>query len=136
MADAFNFELVSPEKLLLSEQITEVVVPGETGYFTVMANHAPTMATLQPGVADVKTADGKHDRYVILGGFVDVTPTSCTLLAESAVHVDEVGDGAMIEERIKAAQAEIDAAVDSQAQTKAEMYLSQLQTLRASVLPA
>lgn len=136
MANAFNFELVSPEKLLLSEQITEVVVPGEGGYFTVMANHAPTMATLQPGVAEVKTADGKHDRYVILGGFVDVTPTSCTLLAESAIHVDEVGDGSMIKERITAAEAEIEAAVDSHAQTKAEMYLTQLQTLQQSVLPA
>ena len=49
MANAFNFELVSPERLLLSEQVTAVVVPGADGYFTVMANHAPVMATLQAG---------------------------------------------------------------------------------------
>ncbi|MEM8539512.1 MAG: F0F1 ATP synthase subunit epsilon, partial [Pseudomonadota bacterium] len=70
MADAFTFELVSPERLLLSEEVTEVVVPGTDGYFTVMANHAPTMSTLQPGVATVKTSAGKQEEYVIFGGFI------------------------------------------------------------------
>ena len=58
MANAFNFELVSPERLLLSEQVTSVVVPGSDGYFTVMANHAPLMSTIRPGVVEVTLADG------------------------------------------------------------------------------
>ena len=55
MAEAFQFELVSPERLLLSEQVIEVVVPGTEGYMTVMAHHAPLMATVKPGVVTVKT---------------------------------------------------------------------------------
>ena len=82
MAEAFQFELVSPERLLLSEQIIEVVVPGTEGYMTVMAHHAPLMATVKPGVVAVKTPDGKLDSYVVFGGFVDITPDGCTLLAE------------------------------------------------------
>lgn len=132
MADAFNFELVSPEKLLLSEQVTQVVVPGEGGYFTVMANHAPTMSTLQPGVAEVKTAAGAHDRYVIFGGFIDVTPTSCTLLAEAAVAVNEI-DKDDLAERLQNAQEDVNDATDDDARAKAEAYLAQLTTLKDAV---
>ena len=70
MAD-FNFELVSPERLLLSERVTEVVIPATEGEMTVLANHAPTMTTLKPGVVTVKSADGKTSRYVVFGGFAD-----------------------------------------------------------------
>ena len=89
MADNFNFELVSPERLLVSGSVSEVVIPATEGEMTVMANHAPTMTTIKPGVVTVKAADGKKDRYVVFGGFADIIPTGCTLLAESAVHVDE-----------------------------------------------
>ena len=89
MAD-FNFELVSPERLLLSERVTEVVIPATEGEMTVMANHAPTMTTIKPGVVTVKTADGKVSRYVVFGGFAVILPTGCTLLAVSAVPVLEV----------------------------------------------
>ena len=61
MAD-FNFELVSPERLLLSERVTEVVIPATEGEMTVMANHAPTMTTIKPGVVTVKAADGKVNK--------------------------------------------------------------------------
>lgn len=132
MTDAFNFELVSPEKLLLSEAITEVVVPGEGGYFTVMANHAPTMSTLQPGVAEVKTVAGSHDRYVIFGGFIDVTPTSCTLLAEAAVPVNEISQDDL-EQRMKSAQEDVNAATDDDARAKAETYLAQLSMLKTAI---
>lgn len=135
MADAFTFELVSPERLLLSEQVTEVVVPGSDGYFTVMANHAPTMSTLQPGVATVTTADGKKEEYVIFGGFIDVLPTSCTVLAESAVSVSDVNK-ADLDARIEAAKAEVASAAEGEAKAKADSYLAQLTTLNQQILPA
>jgi len=53
MADPFQFELVSPERLLMSEPVDQVVVPGSEGYFTVLKGHAPFMSTLRPGVVDV-----------------------------------------------------------------------------------
>src|SRR6218665_1646874 len=109
MADSFNFELVSPERLLLSGSVREVVIPATEGEMTVMANHAPTMTTIKPGVLTVKFADGKTDRYVVFGGFADILPTGCTLLAESAIHVDEFNKED-IARRIEAARAELDSA--------------------------
>ncbi len=77
MAEAFQFELVSPERLLLSEQVTEVVVPGTEGYMTVMAHHAPLMATVKPGVVAVKTADGKPGPLRRLSGASSISrPTA------------------------------------------------------------
>ena len=82
MANAFNFELVSPERLLFSEQVTAVVVPGSDGYFTVMANHAPLMSTIRPGVVEATLASGGTKKIFVRGGFVDVAGSSFTLLAE------------------------------------------------------
>ena len=73
MADSFNFELVSPERLLVSGSVSEVVIPATEGEMTVMANHAPTMTTIKPGIVTVKTADGKvkdltsHQRFTYAG---------------------------------------------------------------------
>lgn len=90
MAENFTFELVSPERLLLSETASEVILPGTDGEMTVMPNHAPVMTTIKPGIVQVKSAEGKTDRYVVFGGFADILPEGCTLLAESAVHVDDI----------------------------------------------
>ena len=67
MAESFKFELVSPERLLVSEEVESVVIPGTEGEMTVMANHAPTMTTIKPGVVTVEFADGKTDRFVVFG---------------------------------------------------------------------
>ena len=58
MADPLKFDLVSPERLLVSEQVESVVVPGGEGYFTVFAQHAPLMSTLKPGQIEVKELSG------------------------------------------------------------------------------
>ncbi|MEO0617929.1 MAG: F0F1 ATP synthase subunit epsilon [Pseudomonadota bacterium] len=90
MADTFKFELVSPERLLMSEDVTSVRVPGTDGEFTVFANHAPTLSTMRPGLMDVTTPDGKSQRIFIRGGFAEVQPESLTILAEQAVHADDL----------------------------------------------
>lgn len=135
MADAFKFELVSPERLLVSEDVLEVVVPGQEGYFTVLAQHAPVMATLQPGVVEVKNASGQAERYCVFGGFIDIMPDSCTLLAESAVNVKDI-DRAEIEQRISDAREDVSDAKDDEGRAKAQMYLDQLTTLQGAILPA
>ncbi|MEQ8399542.1 MAG: F0F1 ATP synthase subunit epsilon [Roseitalea porphyridii] len=135
MAEGFQFELVSPEQLLVSTEVSEVVVPGTDGYFTVLANHAPTMSTLQPGVAEVKQTDGQADKYVVFGGFVDVTPEACTVLAESAVRVSDI-DRSDLEQRIQDAREDLDDAKDDDSRTKAQAYLDQLTTLQGAILPA
>ena len=135
MADAFKFELVSPERLLVSEDVLEVVVPGQEGYFTVLSQHAPVMATLQPGVVEVKDASGSEEKYCVFGGFVDILPDVCTLLAESAVNVKDI-DRADLEQRVADAREDVEDAKDDESRAKAQMYLDQLTTLQGAVLPA
>jgi F-type H+-transporting ATPase subunit epsilon len=135
MPEAFKFELVSPERLLVSEQVESVVIPGAEGEMTVMAHHAPVMTTIKPGVVTVKTAAGKEERYVVFGGFADIVPAGCTLLAESAVHVADI-DRADLARRIQEAREDVADAKDDQTRSKAEQFLSQLTTLEGAVLPA
>lgn len=135
MAQAFQFELVSPERLLLSAEVTEVVLPGSEGYLTALAGHAPLMTTIMPGVVSVKLADGKSDSYVVFGGFADITPQNCTLLAESATHIDDV-QPEDIQRRIDHARETLNGASSNEHRTKAEEFLHQLMTLQGAILPA
>ncbi len=135
MAEAFKFELVSPERLLVSEQVESVVIPGSEGEMTVMANHAPVMTTIKPGVVTIKTTSGAEERYAVFGGFADIVPAGCTLLAESAVAVKDV-DRADLARRIQEAKEDATDAKDDQSRSKAELFLSQLTTLESALLPA
>ena len=135
MAQAFKFELVSPERLLVSEQVEAVIIPGTEGEMTVMANHAPVMTTIKPGVVTVKPVSGAEERYVVFGGFADILPSGCTLLAESAVAVKDI-DRADIARRIEAAREEASGAKDDEGRTKAEQFLHQLTTLEGAIIPA
>ncbi|MCJ8520223.1 F-type H+-transporting ATPase subunit epsilon [Pseudorhizobium tarimense] len=135
MADAFNFELVSPERLLLSEKVTEVVIPATLGEMTVLGNHALTMTTIRPGVVTVKLASGQESKYVVFGGFADILPTGCTVLAESALPLSDV-TRETLQARIEAAQADAGAATDHEHKTKLEQYLNELTNLNGAILPA
>ncbi len=132
MAEAFQFELVSPERLLVSEQVESVVIPGAEGEMTVLANHAPVMTTVKPGVVTVTSADGAIERYCVFGGFADILPSGCTLLAESAVAVGAI-DRDDLARRIQNAREDVADAKDGKARTKAEEYLNHLTTLEAAI---
>ena len=62
MPDAFKFELVSPERLLVSGEVEQVLVPGAEGDMTVLAHHAPLLTTLRPGLLDIGLPGGEHQR--------------------------------------------------------------------------
>ncbi|MDG1864188.1 MAG: F0F1 ATP synthase subunit epsilon [Yoonia sp.] len=79
-----QFDLVSPERRLASVEATEVQIPGADGDMTAMADHAPTITTLRPGVLRVVHAGGT-DEYVVSGGFAEITATSVSVLAEQAL---------------------------------------------------
>ena len=100
MADKVEFELVSPERLLLSRSVDMVVVPGAEGDFGVLRGHAPLISTLRLGVIDVHDAGGVSERIFVAGGFAEVTAERCTVLAEQAVPVADL-DRAGIEGEIK-----------------------------------
>jgi F-type H+-transporting ATPase subunit epsilon len=135
MADSFKFELVSPERLLLSEDVESVVVPGSEGEMTVMAHHAPVMTTLKPGIVTVNTAAGKVDKYVVFGGFADILPDSLTLLAESSSHVDDISRSD-ITERIEQVRKDLAETTDGHHRTALEQLLHQLTTLGEVIVPA
>ncbi len=83
MADMLQFDLVSPERKLASGQARAVQIPGADGDLTAMPDHAPTITTLRPGVLVVEGASGE-ERYVVTGGFAEISPEATTVLAERA----------------------------------------------------
>ena len=131
MAEAFTFELVSPEALVLSGDANEVVVPGNEGYFTVLANHAPFMSSVKPGVVDVTMADGSASQIFVRGGFAHVSPAGFTLLAEQAVDLKDF-DMAELEQEIQNAQEDVKDA-DGDKKVAAQKNLSQLEEAREAV---
>jgi F-type H+-transporting ATPase subunit epsilon len=132
MADSFKFDLVSPERLLVSEDATAVVIPGADGEMTVMAHHAPVMTTVKPGVVTVTLAAGGQQKFVVFGGFADIVGTGCTLLAESAVNVNDI-NRSDLDQRIQDAREDVADAKNDDERTKAETYLSQLTTLQGAL---
>lgn len=87
----FNFELVSPERKLISGAARMVVIPGEEGDFGVLPGHSALVATIRPGVVEITMADNSSpQRIFIAGGFADVSPTNCTVLAEEAVNIGDL----------------------------------------------
>jgi len=90
MADKVEFELVSPERLLVSEGADMVVVPGEEGDFGVLPGHALFLSGVRPGTIEVYNGETISDRIFVAGGFAEVTGERCTVLAEEAVNLAEV----------------------------------------------
>ncbi|MBL9034738.1 MAG: F0F1 ATP synthase subunit epsilon [Rhodospirillaceae bacterium] len=105
MAEQVKFELVSPERLLLSTEVEAVVVPGAEGDFTVLPGHSRLISTIRPGVITVMQGGRAADRIFVEGGFAEVTPQGCTVLAEHATPVADIS-------REQAAQAVQDAKED------------------------
>ena len=85
----FQFELVSPEKVLSSEPVTMVTIPGEDGDFGVLYGHAPLLSSLRPGVVTVQSEKGTT-RIFVSDGFADVSGTICSVLAENAVNLEDL----------------------------------------------
>jgi F-type H+-transporting ATPase subunit epsilon len=128
MAETFKFELVSPERLLVSADVAEVLVPGSEGDFTVLPRHAPVIAMLRPGILRIPGMDGRLGEIYVRGGLADVGPDSLTVLAEQAVPLAEV-DRALLDQEIKDAEAELADAQDEDTRRLAEDTLERLRSL-------
>ncbi|MCH8946757.1 MAG: F0F1 ATP synthase subunit epsilon [Acidobacteria bacterium] len=101
--DKITFELASPEALLVSTAVDMVVVPGAEGDFGVLPGHAPFISTVRPGVIDVYQGERVDQRLFVAGGFAEVSPERCTVLAEEAVPVADI-DRAEAEKRLEDAK--------------------------------
>lgn len=90
MADTMQFDLVSPERSLVSVPVREVRLPGSDGDLTAMPGHAPAIVTLRPGMVTLVAADGSESEFAVTGGFVEINAESVTLLAERGHPREEV----------------------------------------------
>ncbi len=128
MAETFKFELVSPERLLVSADVGEVLVPGSEGDFTVLPRHAPVIAMLRPGILRIPGMDGKLGEIYVRGGLADVGPDILIVLAEQAVPLAEV-DRAFIAQEIKDAEDDLAQAQDEDVRRQAVDTLERLRSL-------
>lgn len=129
MPDPFKFELVSPEKLLVSDEVEQVLVPGAEGDMTVLAHHAPVLTTIRPGLLDIGYPGGKTQRFFLRGGFAEVNPEGLTVLAETAIDLDEL-KADQLAQAIQDAEEDVADLTDDakdRAQTKLD-HLRQVQT--------
>lgn len=130
----FSFELVSPEKLLFSGPVEQVVIPGSEGDFGVLANHAPLMSTIRPGVISVyETASGSPKRLFIRGGFAEVSSKGLTILAEQAIAIEDLKPEQIAAE-IKAAEEDVADAKTDAAKAAAGQKLGQLKDLQRALV--
>ncbi|MCH8918766.1 MAG: F0F1 ATP synthase subunit epsilon [Alphaproteobacteria bacterium] len=135
MADQVEFELVSPAKLLVSEAVEMVVVPGVEGDFGVLPGHAPVISQVRPGVIDIH-GDGKVIRRIfVAGGFAEVTTERCTVLAEEARPVEDI-DAAQAEQRLVAARTAVEHPTDDADPGEARARARELRVAEAQVMAA
>jgi len=127
----FHFDLVSPERLLFSGEVTQVDVPGVEGEFGVLAAHAPMVATVKPGIL-VVYGEGAPQRIAVDGGFAEVGPAGLTVLADMAAPADQV-DRARLAATIKDAEEDLADSKDDRARDKLAHRLDQLKTLQAAL---
>lgn len=132
MADKLHFDLVSPERLLLSENVDMVTVPGKEGDFGVLAGHAPAMTTLRPGVINVDEAGRPQRRIFVRGGFAEVTPAGLTVLAEHTIPLEEL-DVAKLDAEIGYAEEDAADARSDEARLSAQERLDHLRQLRQAL---
>jgi len=120
MAGTIQFDLVAPERRLASLTATEVQIPGADGDMTAMADHAPTITTLRPGILRVVHAGGTDD-YVVSGGFAEIGATAVSVLAEQALPRAEVTQAVYDRMLAEARAAQTAAGSDQAAKTVADM---------------
>lgn len=132
MADTFKFELVSPERLLLSAEVEQVLVPGSEGDFTMLARHAPLLTSLRPGLLEIGFGGAERRRYFVRGGFAEVGPQSLTVLAETAVDLVEL-DKAVLDQAVKDAEEDLADAKEDAIRDRAKTQLDQLRQVQAAL---
>jgi len=123
MADQVQFELVSPERLVVSRPVEMVVVPGVEGDFGVLPGHAPLISEVRPGVIAVFEGGKVEERIFVAGGFAEVTAERCTVLAEQALPIAEIDRGA-VEVALKDAREDLTEAKNDHERAAAEAAIA------------
>ena len=132
MNDKVDFELVSPEKLLMSTQASMVVIPGTEGDFGILAGHTDIISNIRVGIVDVYADEIIDKRVFVSGGVAEVSEDRCTILADEAIVLEEI-DKKTAEVRLSEAQKILDESKDEAARVTAERQVAIAQTLLDAV---
>lgn len=135
MADQVHFELVSPERLELATEVEMVVVPGVEGDFGVLPGHMPLISTIRPGVIYVFREGKVSERIFVEGGFAEVTPETCTVLAEHAKPVLDI-EPSKAAQQAQDAKEDVEDAKDEHAKEHAAKVLAIAEARLAAVTEA
>jgi F-type H+-transporting ATPase subunit epsilon len=127
-----KFDLVAPERLLFSGDVQQVVAPGTDGEFTVLADHAPLVSTMKPGVVTVTGTDGRMERIFVRGGFAEVNARGLTILAEEALPVAELSADKLARD-IRDAEEDLADARDDAHRQRAQELVGHLRELQAAL---
>lgn len=130
MADTIHFDLVSPERQLLSEDVEMVTLPGADGYFGVLPGHAPTLSSLKPGVIEVKMGSRPPMKLFVRGGFAEVDDRRVVVLAEEAIPLADF-DIAALDQRIRDTEEDMAAAKTDAERLRVAEQLDHLRQLRS-----
>ena len=131
MADKIHFDLVSPERMLLSEDVDMVTLPGTEGYLGVLAGHAPTITGLRPGVIEVKGGSTAELKLFVRGGFAEIDASKVIVLAEEAIPMGDF-DIAALDQRIQDTEEDLVAAKTDAERSRVSEELDHLRQLRAA----
>ncbi|OIO07280.1 ATP synthase F1 subunit epsilon [Candidatus Falkowbacteria bacterium CG_4_9_14_3_um_filter_36_9] len=106
MADKIiHFEIVTPKRVVLKEEVMQITVPTMMGEITVLPNHIPLVASLQPGVIEIKKKDGLPEVMSVSGGFIEVLKDKVVILADTAERAEEIDEKRAEEARMRAEEA-------------------------------
>ena len=130
MADTFQLELVSPERLLLSRQVEMAVIPSAEGEMGVLPGHAPMVVALRGGVISVRENGAESERLFVAGGFAEVLPNRCTVLADEATPVAQVSR-AEAERRLAEAESALAGVTAADAPERRDVAMGRVQSARA-----
>jgi F-type H+-transporting ATPase subunit epsilon len=127
----FHFDLVSPERLLFSGEVDQVDVPGAEGDFGVLAQHAPFVSVLRPGILTIYN-QAETRRVMVFGGFAEVSPSGLTILADQALPVEDV-DPALIAGAVKDTEEDLADTTDDRLRDKLRRRLEQLRGVQSAL---
>ena len=125
----FKFELVSPERILFSGDAVSVIVPALEGEMTVLAGHAPLVATLKAGIVFVQTDGSNGKEFFVNGGIVEINQTAATILAEQGRFIEDV-DNDVLDKEILAAETRLAATQNAEEQQRLREALIQLREFK------
>ena len=129
--NTIHFDLVSPERMLISEDVEMVTLPGADGYFGVLAGHAPMISALRPGLIEVKGGSETERKLFVRGGFAEVDSEKVIVLAEEAIPMSDF-DIAALDQRIRDTEEDLVAAKSDQERARVSERLDHLRQLRAA----